>query len=200
MAKPVQLDAEVAVRLWGFRWWCSRKNNPNQLCVLHVPDSWLNLGWYRCNWGPGSHEILPAEILWPHGEYSPYVDWYNGIAKEDGSGQMEWSRLPAFSSDWKATGMVIEWLVKNCSEWIIGDRGLRAVRFHPVTGNKEAIDVEMEGSLQTAICRLAVRVCGDWRLGDLSAVLFPPVKEMQHPFGYHADECQCAECLGCGKI
>lgn len=148
---PTRLDAEVAVRCFGWQWWVAKRtmDDTKKLCVIHVPDSWLESGWIRFNWSPEFHELLNG-VVWPKGDYKPFEDWHRCVGKEyvPDRGQLEWSAMPLWSQQWKACGMVIEWLIEHAVQFSVSDT---AVQYKGTT-------YDSGDDLKKSICMLAVEV------------------------------------------
>ncbi len=154
MYETSRLDTEVAVRCFDFRWFVSERTNAEtgrNFCSLHVPASWLERGWVRFNFDPERGE-LPRGTLWPPEEkYEPFHEWGACVGKE-GRGQYEWGKLPPFSLDWKACGMVIEWLHDQHVTFTFKNNKILYVQ------NGCRLSIEGWDNLKEAFCLLAIDV------------------------------------------
>ncbi len=163
--EPSRLDTEVAVRCFDFRWFASGRTNKKtgkEYCSLHVPSSWEKHGWIRWNFDP-SREELPRGTIWPEGEYEPFVDWSACVGKEFDPPYRgtEWSGLPPFSQDWRACGMVIEWLTKQGVDFTVNtyNHTISYEKVVPVYEGISTVNGTCNGCVSTVDCDLPEGFC-----------------------------------------
>lgn len=94
------LDAEVAIRCFGWQWWVHTKRD---FLVLYPPQG---TGWEAHNNGDWMRPATPEEI----GSISKAADWDRCCSLWNEQGRALRMEVPRFSTSMEDTGLVLEWL------------------------------------------------------------------------------------------